>query len=446
MKKNKILNQIIIFILLFVTITWFLDFNFKDKQFKFKKIKNLISKEKIISLKDFYTSIIDVNLTMVNKKNYIIDKKKISFSKYSNKFIKNRYYLDQDDTNLYFVNTLGELFYAKKKNYSKNNFELKKINTNFKTLIGKKFIYEYITVVKDILIDNNKIYLSIVNDNNGCFYNSILIGNLNFQNVKFNKFIEINECKKRWNYSTGGNLIKYKENKLLLTVGDYNSYEDPNSEIKDDPQNINSFYGKILSIDLSNKKYRVISMGHRNPQGLYYDSKNDVIYSTEHGPQGGDEINININPDENKIVNFGWAISSYGEHYGAEEGTSELYRKNPSEIAGKYKHAPLYKSHKNYGFNEPFKFFTPSIGITEIIKVNGTKRNEIKLLVASMGDNKDEGDMTLHVIDINNSHKELNHEKIYIAERIRDMIDLGNGSILMSLESTGSIGLLENIY
>jgi len=32
---------------------------------------------------------------------------------------------------------------------------------------------------------------------------------------------------------------------------------------------------------------------YRNPQGLYFDKKNNIIISTEHGPQGGDEINLN---------------------------------------------------------------------------------------------------------------------------------------------------------
>ena len=34
-------------------------------------------------------------------------------------------------------------------------------------------------------------------------------------------------------------------------------------------------------------------MGFRNPQGIFYDKKNDIIISTDHGPQGGDEINFN---------------------------------------------------------------------------------------------------------------------------------------------------------
>ena len=33
-------------------------------------------------------------------------------------------------------------------------------------------------------------------------------------------------------------------------------------------------------------------MGHRNPQGLFFDKENNIILETEHGPQGGDEINI----------------------------------------------------------------------------------------------------------------------------------------------------------
>ena len=34
-------------------------------------------------------------------------------------------------------------------------------------------------------------------------------------------------------------------------------------------------------------------MGHRNPQGLYYDKEKNILIFTEHGPKGGDEININ---------------------------------------------------------------------------------------------------------------------------------------------------------
>ena len=50
--------------------------------------------------------------------------------------------------------------------------------------------------------------------------------------------------------------------------------------------------GKIIKINVDNGDYEVISMGHRNPQGLYFDKENNFILETEHGPWGGDEINL----------------------------------------------------------------------------------------------------------------------------------------------------------
>ena len=80
------------------------------------------------------------------------------------------------------------------------------------------------------------------------------------------------------------------------------------------------------------------------------------------------------------------------------------------------------------------------------MKVKSKDEGSHKLLVASMGNNKEEGDLTLHRIEIDEKLNEIKYDRIYTGERIRDIIDLGNGSILMSLESTGSFGILENIY
>ena len=52
----------------------------------------------------------------------------------------------------------------------------------------------------------------------------------------------------------------------------------------------------------------------------------------------------------------------------------------------------------------------------------------------------------MHIIEIDENLNEIKHDRIFAGERIRDIIDLGNGSILMSLESTGSFGILKNIY
>ena len=87
---------------------------------------------------------------------------------------------------------------------------------------------------------------------------------------------------------------------------------------------------------------------------MFVENQNAII-STEHGPKGGDEININRYPSS-KIMNFGYPISSYGEHY-----SNDKYL---------YEEAPLYKSHKDYGFEEPVDYFVPSIGISDVEKYN----------------------------------------------------------------------------
>lgn len=52
------------------------------------------------------------------------------------------------------------------------------------------------------------------------------------------------------------------------------------------------------------------SYGHRNPQGLAYDKANQQLWSIEHGPRGGDEINL-----IQKAENYGWPVLSYGREY-----------------------------------------------------------------------------------------------------------------------------------
>ena len=446
--NKKVLFYPIYILIFFSLILWLLDFSFSKKQFTFIKIKSLLSKNTIALIKKEASSIIDFNFDKSKNDEFQLNNRIVNFEKFSNKILKYRYYLEQDNNNVYLITNRGELFYFSKKDlFLKKKFELKKIKTNIDSVIGKNHIKEMNLVVKEILFINKKIYVSYIHNNNGCYSNSILKGNLNTIKINFISFIKLNECKTRYNLSQGGNIKKFKDNKIVFTIGDYEAYE---SSIDDtnEPQDINSYYGKILEIDLITKNINILSMGHRNPQGLFYDIQNNLLFSTEHGPQGGDEINVNINPDRNDIKNFGWPISSYGEHYGQEHGWSEKVKNNQDLLIENflYKKAPLYKSHKEYGFIEPIRYFTPSIGITEILKVNNSYNNLYKILVASMGYDKEEDDMTLHILDFDKKFNQKNYEKIYIGERIRDIIDLGNGSILMTLESSGSLGLISNIY
>ena len=152
-----------------------------------------------------------------------------------------------------------------------------------------------------------------------------------------------------------------------------------------------------------------------------FDKDNDLIISTEHGPYGGDEINLNLKPKDN-VKNFGWPIASYGEHYGG---------KDSEENKLKYKKYPLYKSHSDHGFTEPIKYFVPSIGISQIIKLN--KSN---FIVSSLKDK------SIYTFYLNKKNEVENFNRIEIGERIRDMVyDKKTNQVLLFLEDTASIGI-----
>ena len=160
-------------------------------------------------------------------------------------------------------------------------------------------------------------------------------------------------------------------------------------------------------------------MGHRNPQGLFLDYENNFILETEHGPRGGDEINL-IPLDQiknNKILNYGWAIASAGEHYVVTDKKLKKY--------------PLYKSHKKYGFIEPLKSFVPSIAISEITKIGPNK-----YVVGSMKDK------SIYFFELNENRKIINLERVEIDERIRDLTFHKN-ILYLYLENSSSIGLIE---
>jgi glucose/arabinose dehydrogenase len=214
-----------------------------------------------------------------------------------------------------------------------------------------------------------------------------------------------------------------KDDSLLFTTGEFR-----NRPLAQDKKNA---YGKILSINLNSKETKIVSIGHRNPQGLYYSKKYDFIISTEHGPKGGDEININHEPSK-KVRNYGWPISSYGEHY---------YKNYSKKILDK---APLNKSHKKYGFEEPVKYFVPSIGISEIIPLND---NDTEFLVGAMGSEIVEQDLGLHYIKLNDDrNKIIKHKYITLNERIRDIvISKSRDTIILFLETSSSLGVIKKI-
>ncbi len=100
-----------------------------------------------------------------------------------------------------------------------------------------------------------------------------------------------------------GRILFLPDNSLLLSIGDGFDY-------KDEAQNPKSDLGKIVQIKDDGSEYSHFTLGHRNSQGLAYDKTNKIIYQHEHGPRGGDEINI-----LEKGKNYGWPKITYGIGY-----------------------------------------------------------------------------------------------------------------------------------
>lgn len=415
----------------------------KDRQ---KLLKSLSKKDELLSsipeilgYEQFYEE---------KKTTFEINKTNFTFKEFKDDFLEIKkasaarsgsIYIDKIDEKIMIVSGHGQFHYFDKQDLEKKKFKTQIIKSNIKDIIKYADFYSNSKYgIKDLFIMDDNVYFSYIKEaKDNCFNTSILKARLNFEKLLFEDFFSPSECivgDQGWfqPHSSGGRMIKFKD-KIIFSVGEYLS-----RGIAQDPKSI---FGKIVVLDpLDRNYYKLLSIGHRNVQGLFLDGKNKVIISTEHGPYGGDEININKNfiMNEDKINNYGWPISSYGEHYGCEKR---------SMCPEQYAQYPFYKSHKKYGYEEPFKYFVPSIGISQIIKFNDnffSDQENNHLLVGALGNNILEGDMSLHYIKSSKDYQKIiNHQIININSRVRDMIILDEKQILVTLETNSTIGVLK---
>jgi glucose/arabinose dehydrogenase len=113
---------------------------------------------------------------------------------------------------------------------------------------------------------------------------------------------------------------------------------------RDNAQNLSNHAGTIMRLrldgsipddnpflDKKNVLAEIWSYGHRNPQGLLYDASKGDLWSIEHGPRGGDEINL-----IEKGRNYGWPVISYGKEYwgpvSVGEGTAKVGMEQPVKV------------------------------------------------------------------------------------------------------------------
>ena len=90
------------------------------------------------------------------------------------------------------------------------------------------------------------------------------------------------------------------------------------------------------------------SYGHRNPQGLLVHPETGDLWADEHGPQGGDELNL-IRPG----LNYGWPVVGYGVNYGS--GTA------------------IHAGTRGEGIESPVHFWVPSIATSGLMVYTGDR-------------------------------------------------------------------------
>jgi len=113
---------------------------------------------------------------------------------------------------------------------------------------------------------------------------------------------------------------------------------------RDMAQDLSNHVGTIMRLNLDgsvptdnpfvgvdNARDEIWSYGHRNPQGLLFDRVTNRLWSIEHGPRGGDEINLII-----RGRNYGWPVISHGKEYWGPvsigEGTSKPGMEQPHKV------------------------------------------------------------------------------------------------------------------
>ena len=404
-------------------------FDYKDKNTK-RELAELAyyftKNEKQITFKEIY----DENFLFENSDEEF-NLRKLKFR--PNFFLGEKAYITIDNDNLYIINGKGQIFFSELKNLNSKEVIFKKIENNLSNILGIDYLLNFKDPIKNILFSYDNLYVSVVSKSDKCFKLEIFKSKLNYDYLNFSKIFENPNCNSTFNNQAGGVMAQYKNEKIFVALGEFGALGEKNPY--DVSQDIKNLKGNIILLDTKNFKYETVSYGHRNPQGIYYDNFNDVLINSEHGPQGGDEINLNFSIF-NEIENFGYGQASYGYHY---KNKFKKLKKN-------YEIMPLKKTHKKHGFKEPIVYFNPSIAPTGIALTNKffNKKNQNVLLLGSLGKNTKEGDMSLHKIVLDNNFNFIERTFKVLNERIRDLKYIENENIIiMYFETSSSIGILK---
>jgi glucose/arabinose dehydrogenase len=147
---------------------------------------------------------------------------------------------------------------------------------------------------------------------------------------------------------------------MFITVGERQVPSTGDLE-KHPAQDLSNHHGKVIRlfddgrvppdnpfVGTSGAKPEIWSYGHRNPQGLVIHPTTGDVWATEHGPQGGDELNL-----IQKGLNYGWPVIGFGVNY--RTGTA------------------IHTSTMRAGMEQPRNVWVPSIATSGLMIYTGDK-------------------------------------------------------------------------
>lgn len=196
-------------------------------------------------------------------------------------------------------------------------------------------------------------------------------------------------------------MTPFGDDELLFSVGDYGFDGTIHESLSELPE---SMFGKIYRLNKKTGEVAVFAEGLRNSQGMYTD-RDGTVWSTDHGPYGGDELNI-----IRKGEHYGWPEVTYGIEYG-----NQPWPNNPEQG-------------KHNGFQKPEYVWMNAIAPTDILRVESQDAFRDwygDLLIGSLRDR------SLHRVRIAEDNRVIYSERIDIGHRIRNMQMLSNGSIAL---------------
>ncbi len=194
-----------------------------------------------------------------------------------------------------------------------------------------------------------------------------------------------------------GRLAVIDKKSAYLTIGDLGYSEIDNVNRRGD-------LGSVFKVSATTREK--ISTGHRNQQGILLIGKD--LYTSEHGPRGGDELNI-----IEKGVDYGWPAVTYGEQYSSGDYV------RPKETGN------------HDGYRKPLTYWVPSVAPTELVQLNGSGWGPWSGQIV-MGTLRDESLIFIELLDAKRVGEITTQP---VNERIRDLEIGAQGEMIATTDS-----------